>query len=534
MLLPLLMHYMKRYLLLLVLFSFTIPVYCQQITFQKTFGGTGIDYGSAIQQTLDGGYIIGGNTNSFGAGNYDAYLIKTNENGDTLWTKTFGGAGVDYSTSVQQTSDSGYIISGITNSFGAGDYDAYLIKTDANGNSVWSKTFGGTNADYGNSVHQTTDGGYILAGFTAATGAGNYDVYLIKTNANGDSLWTKTFGGTADYRCSSVEQTTDGGYILLGYNKSFSSGDYNIYLIKTDANGDSLWTKNIGGTNADWGHCVQQTSDGGYIIAAHSQSFGAGYADVYLIKTDTDGNPVWSKTFGGTSYDSGHSIRQTSDGGYIIAGVTISCGACDYDIYLIKTDSNGDSLWTKTFGGTNEDWATSVQQTTDGGYIITGHTWNFGADSMDVYLIKTDSNGNSGCNEGTIATIVTTPATQVTSSATIVGSITTIVTTPSTIIGSGGIVTTLCTTVGIPSAIANPKSEIVVSPNPFTSELTVQSSQKIIQIVVYDLMGAIVYQQELTSNQTSATLNLSFLQQGVYFLNVKANGESWTKKIVKM
>jgi hypothetical protein len=524
------MHQMKRYLLLLVLLSFTLSVYSQQITFQKTYGGTGNDYGKSFQQTSDGGYIITGTTNSFGAGYSDVYLIKIDSNGDTLWTKTFGGPGFDEGNSVRQTTDGGYIITGYT-SFGSGSDDVYLIKTDINGNSLWTKTFGitGTNVERGLSVHQTTDGGYIIAGSTDSFGAGDLDAYIIRTDANGDLLWTKTFGGIFyDDIGSSVQQTTDGGYIISG------TGNGDVYLIKTDTNGDTLWTKTFGGPDSDGGGTIQQTSDGGYIIAGYTYSFGAGDKDAYLIKTDSNGDLLWSKTFGGTNSDGSVSIKQTSDDGYIIAGYTVSFSSGYDDVYLIKTDASGDTLWTKTFGGTSYDNAASVQQTTDGGYMLTGQTWSFGAGIGDVYLIKTDSLGNSGCNEGNPATIVTSPAAQVTSPATIVYSPATIETTPVTIVGSGGTVTTLCTTVGIQSAIINPKSGIAVSPNPFTSELAVQSSEKINQIIIYDLMGATVYQTELPSNNASAELNLSFLHQGIYFLNVKSKGESWTKKIVKM
>jgi hypothetical protein len=534
MLLPLLMQHMKRYLLLLVLLSLTISVYCQQITFQKTFGGTAEDGPNSVIQTNDGGYIITGQTKNFGAGDFAVYLIKTDVNGDSLWTKTFGGTGTDVGFSIKQTTDGGYIIAGSTLSFGSGDFDIYLIKTDSIGSPLWSKTFGGTNDDEGFSVQQTTDGGYIITGSTDSFGSGDYDAYLIKTDANGDTLWTKIFGGIFNDLAYSVQQTTDGGYIVVGYTVSFGAGNADVYLIKTDANGNSLWSKTFGGAIDDQGYLVQQTMDGGYIVAGKATSFGAGNSDVYLIKTDPNGNSLWIKTFGGADYDYGFSVQQTMEGGYIVAGRTVSFGAGGNNVYLIKTDVNGDTLWTKTFGETGYSTGNSVELTNDGGYIIACETTGFGAGNYDIYLIKTDSLGNSGCNQGGTATIVTTPATQVTSPPTIVTSPATIITSPATIVGSGGTVTTLCTTVGIQSAIANPKSKIVVSPNPFTSELAVQSSQEIMQIVVYDLIGTTVYQQELTSNQTSATLNLSFLQQGVYFLNVKANGESRTKKIVKM
>ena len=258
---------------------------------------------------------------------------------------------------------------------------------------TWTKTFGGTDEDIGGSVQQTTDGGYIISGGTNSFGNGDSDVYLIKTDENGDSLWTKTFGGTDEDLGSSVQQTTDGGYIISGGTKSFGNGDRDVYLTKTDGNGNEQWTKTFGGGDRDFGGSVQQTTDGGYIITGFTSSFGNGDRDFYLIKTDGSGNEQWTKTFGGTGIDVGFSVQQTNDGGYIIVGLIGVLG--NNDVYLIKTDENGDSLWTKTFGGTSsDDGCFSVQQTTDGGYIITGFTFSFGNGGSDVYLIKTDENGN--------------------------------------------------------------------------------------------------------------------------------------------
>lgn len=362
-----------------------------QITFQRTYGGTGDDCGCSVQQTADGGYIIAGETWSLGAGSGDVYLIKTNAAGDTQWTRTFGGAEYDVAYSVQQTLDGGYIIAG-ADSFPPYGTGVYLVKTDANGGALWTRTIG-EGGDYcAYSVRQTRDGGYIITGLECMDESTMANVLLVKTDANGDTLWTRIFFGTGwdDYG-SSVQQTTDGGYVIAGAN-STRLGD--VYLIKTDASGDTLWTRTYGGDSSDVAEDVRQTADGGYVIAGSTRSYGAGAGDLYLIRTDADGNMLWSGAYGGTSLDFGSSALQVDDGTYAIAGVTASFGAGGRDFYLIKTDADGDTLWTRTFGGDSDDFASSFQRTADGGYIIAGDTRSFGAGGSDVFLVKTDSLGN--------------------------------------------------------------------------------------------------------------------------------------------
>jgi hypothetical protein len=312
-----------------------------QTTFERAYGGIADDFGYSVQQTSDGGYIVAGNTISFGAGSHDVYLVKTNSSGDTLWTRTYGGASYDYGYFVQQTSDSGYILAGYTNSFGAGSYDVYLVKTNSSGDTLWTRTYGGTGRDAGASVQQTSDGGYIVAGYTNSFGAGAYDVYLVRTNSSGDTLWTRTCGGADNDGGNSVQQTSDSGYIVAGYTESFGVGSGDVYLVKTNSSGDTLWTRTYGGASYDRGYSVQQTSDGGYIVAGSSNFVGATPGDVYLIKTKSSGDTLWTRAYGGASYDRGYSVQQTSDGGYIFAGETYSFGAGAYDVYLIKTLGDG-------------------------------------------------------------------------------------------------------------------------------------------------------------------------------------------------
>ena len=353
----------------------------------RAYGDSLNDYGREVNLTSDGGYIIAGYTNSIGAGGTDFYLIKTNSTGDTLWTRTYGDSLNDYGRSAQQTTDGGYIFAGYSNSFGA-SYDYYLIKTNSTGDTTWTRTYGGIGTDYGMWVQQTTDGGYIIAGATDSYGAGSRDFYLVKTDSIGDTLWTRTYGGIDMEYCYNVRQTTDGGYIAAGYTTSYGAGGRDFYLVKTDSNGDTLWTGIYGGIDYDYGMGVQQTTDGGYIFTGYTNSYGAGGYDFYLIKTDSAGDTLWTRTYGGTETERPNEVQQTTDGGYIVAGYTNSFGLVLYDVYLIKTDSAGDTLWTLTCGGIESDYAMSVQQTTDGGYIVAGYTYSYGAGNRDIYLIR--------------------------------------------------------------------------------------------------------------------------------------------------
>ncbi len=366
------------------LLVFVLPAFSQQ-RWERNYGGTGYDDGWSVQQTSDMGYIVAGYTECFGIGG-QIYLVKTNAQGDTLWTRNYGGTGEDRGYSVQQTSDTGYVVAGTTY-LGGGDGQVYLVKTNAQGDTLWTRYYGGASFDYSESVQQTQDGGYIVAGYTSSFGNG-YQVYLVKTNASGDTLWTRNYGGASNDYGEFVQQTQDGGYIVAG--ASFSFGDSaQVYLIKTDASGDTLWTRNYGGTAQDMGYSVQQTQDRGYIVAGGSNSFGNDWYDVYLIKTDASGDTLWTRTYGGSGDDMGYSVQQTQDGGYIVAGSLNGA-----QVYLVKTNAFGDTLWTKTYGGTSDDWGKSVQQTQDGGYIVAGTTCSFG-NRYQVYLIKTDSLGRS-------------------------------------------------------------------------------------------------------------------------------------------
>ncbi|MCJ7445886.1 MAG: hypothetical protein MUO26_15425 [Methanotrichaceae archaeon] len=343
----------------------------------KTFGTADIDMGNSVEQTSDGGYIMTGYTRP-GGDESIALLIKTDANGNELWNKTFN----DFlGSSVQQTSDGGYILTG------SGNAAIRLLKTDANGNMSWDKVFVELANSAGRSVRQTTDNGYIITGSVSNSQNIERNVTLIKTNSTGDVQWQETFGKSGNEDSRSVWQTSDGGYILTGNTNSYGNGLYDVWLIKTNDAGIEQWNKTFGETGNDLGYSVQETDDMGYIIAG-VKSYQPSGEDVWLIKTDSAGNKIWDRTFGGTAQDRGYSVQQTRDGGYVVAGQTSSYGAGGADVWVIQTDPSGRELWNKTVGGDDSDSGRSVQQTRDGGYVIAGNTASYGAGGGDAWLIK--------------------------------------------------------------------------------------------------------------------------------------------------
>ncbi len=352
------------------------------------YGGVNEDKGWCVQQTSDDGYVIVGISNSYGAGGYDIYLVKTDAAGDILWTRTYGKDGSDDGRCVRQTADDGYIIAGNTQPIGIMGSYIWLLKTDSSGDTLWTNRWGEVpipNINTGRCVQLTSDGGYIISGHVQFLGTNNEDACLIKTDDSGDTEWIESYGGTGYEVGYWTQQTSDNGYIVVGYTTSFGSGNEDVYLVKTNASGDTLWTRTYGGEYTDSGYSVQQTSDDGYIIAGFTDSFGAGSYDVYLIKTDAAGDTVWTRTYGGTEFDKGYSVQQIDDGTYIISGTARSFSAGgDGDVYLLHVDMSGDTLWTRTYEGLNDQRGWSVQQTSDKSFIVAGFTGVYG--NSDYYL----------------------------------------------------------------------------------------------------------------------------------------------------
>jgi len=359
--------------------------------------GQSNDYGYMVQQTFDGGFIICCSAERMLSS--DIYLIRIDEYGDTVWTSVFGADSVNHGYAVRQTPDSGYVIAGCGGSYMAPDI--YLAKTDTGGNTLWTKHYTGFGDDRAKYLHHTYDGGYIITGYTAAMAGGPADLFLMHTNSQGDSSWFTVYGGAGDEQGQCVQQTPDSGYIVVGWTESYGAGESDFWISKHNSNGDTVWTKVYGDSLSEQGWSVCCTSDSSYVMVGMTESVGAGDADLWILKTDADGDTVWTKTYGGVYNDYGRSIEETHDGGYIIAGHTYSFGAGYYDMWLIRTDSLGDSLWSITLGGGGHDYCYSVQQTSDLGFIASGSTDSFGSINRDVFVVRLET--EAGVVEKTIS-----------------------------------------------------------------------------------------------------------------------------------
>jgi hypothetical protein len=493
-----------------------------QTIFQKTIGMSGNTEGYSIKPTFDGDYIISGTTSIPNTVNSNVCLIKMDTNGDTLWTKLFIGINPIYNNSVEQTSDSGFIVAG-TMGYTTGNYDGYLIKTDSTGGLIWSKKFGESNYDIVTAVHQTTDGGYIVSGQFYISGV---TAHLIKFNSSGNIVWVKEVIGSGG--ANDVKQTVDGGYIITG------SDYYDAFLTKTDALGNILWSKGYGGTYIDRGVAIEQTNDGGYIITGNIYNSDSSYHYSHLIKTDSNGDTLWVKTFGGTGNDQGNCVKQTSDGGYIFTGFSnvyqsnINFG----DVSLLKTDSIGNIQWSKAFSGTSVDKGYFLTNTFDGGYLIAGSNHDFpGSGNENAWFIKTDSVGSSLCNDTSWIPSVVSYSMQVFNQNFSINSPTLISTVIPISVSSGGIVNTLCSNVGLNQSTNTFLFQIY--PNPSFGNFII-SFDKLIsrgRLEIVNLFGEIILEENII-NEFKKDIALNNLSKGIYFVKVFDGDNSFCKKII--
>ena len=521
-----------RKLLFLISILFSASNFCSaQVTFQKAYGGTHTDAGKVVLQTTDGGYIIAGGIYYSSPVLYGdkAYLIKTNLNGDLLWTKTFisptGSGSLSIGVSdAQPTNDGGYVLLGTILFKGQ---KTFLIKTDAAGDTLWARQLNenGMDQNFGFSVQQTSDSGFIIAGkesLTFNTEDVSTNANLVKINKYGEVIWSKSYGGSKFDVALSVQQTNDHGYIFTGYTRSFGIDSTDVYLVKTNADGDTLWTRTFGGPLADIGYAVKQTSDNGYIIVGSTSSFGAKYNDAYLVKTNSDGYILWSKTYSAPASDNDYNIQLTADGGYIICGNSFGT----YDVFLLKTDKSGNMEWSKTITGSGSN----ITLASDGGYVITGVVFS-GNGNGDVMLLKTDKMGNISCNETDAATITNTPATKMSGTSTIVVQTSFSTASEPFLIGSEGTETTLCTSVGLNEIKSS--LPLLISPNPSAGDFVITFPGIINQgtVEVYTVMGERIFNKavSLTSN---LEINLKNSSPGIYFVKVMDGERRYSQKIM--
>jgi hypothetical protein len=384
---------------LLMLLSF-FPCVNAQTYFQKVYQSAPYEQeGQDVLATADGGYLIAGYTTNSTQYDCNIYIVKTDGAGNLQWTKNYGGARPDFPYHMIATADGNYFLIGYSQSYSAGDADMYLAKIDPSGNLIWYKVYGGSGNDYGKDIIQTSDGNYLIVGWSNSPSMTDQNANLIKIDPSGNVIWSKLYGGSADDFGSSVKECGDGGFIMLGQSMSYGNGG-DAYLVKTNAAGDLQWYKTFGGANYDEGVYLVKNSDESFVFVVRDSSNAGKDIDIDILKTDNDGNLIWSKNYGSTQKDTPKMVQATSDGGYIIAGISRSFGWINPDMWILKCNSGGDTTWTKHFGGVNHEHCYAVREQADGSYIAVGKTDSYGPD-MDVMLLKLNSQGDLtiGLNE---------------------------------------------------------------------------------------------------------------------------------------
>jgi len=417
-------------------------------TFVNAWGGTGNDYGASIAQTSDGGYVVTGQTESYGAGYANMFIAKYADDGSLSWDQTWGGAVSDSGNSIIQTNDGGYAVTGETQSYGNGSSDMFIAKYTDDGTLSWDQTWGGTGNNFGSSVVQTSDNGYAVVGSTQDEGAGDIDMFITKYAANGDLSWAKTWGGIDYYYGNSIIQSSDGGYIVVGDFLDSDTGNSDMFISKYTDNGNLSWIQNWIGIDFESGSSVIQSGDGGYVVTGITNSYGAGNNDMFIAKYANDGNLSWSKTWGGTGDDEADEITNTNDGGYIVTGETSSYGAGYFDIFIAKYTADGSLSWSQTWGGLDDEYGSSTTQINDGSYVVTGSTYSYGAGNMDMFIAKFSSTGEiTDCNstmcQSPIATVMSPVASVASPNATAVNPIVSTTNPTATITNPDAIITAI-------------------------------------------------------------------------------------------
>jgi hypothetical protein len=377
---------MKKMIMAGLLIAAAAGMCAGQTYWKKAYGDSYYsDYANAITPTADGNFIVAGSTMFSDARGYDVFLLKIKPDGDSIWTKTYGGFAEDYATAIAPTADGNFIVAGYTRSFGGVDYEFYLLKIKPDGDTIWTKTIGRSISAIATAITQTADHNFIVTGYIGSFNSWNSNIYLVKINPNGDTIWTKTYGGVNELDASAITPTADGNFIVVG-DTFCGLGNFDSYLLKIKPDGSTLWTKKFGGPYNDYANAITPTADGNFIVAGSTLSFGTAYDGVYLIKIKPQGDIVWTITFDGYPNYVAKSIIPTTDGNFIVVGQFYRNDVGITYTFLFKINSKGDTLWTKTFGGPGGEGLNAIVPTSDGNFIVAGEIQNVRGEGYDALL----------------------------------------------------------------------------------------------------------------------------------------------------
>lgn len=356
---------------------------------QKAFGGDKDDAGYSVDATSDGGFVVAGVTRSMGEGKTDAIVLKLDSKGRILWSHTFGKERKDIFEAVVQTSGGQIVAAGNSKSYSQnGSYDVYVVKLDQDGKTLWKKSFGGDGKDYAKAICKADNGSIVIAGTTKSFGKGSYDFLLVKLDKNGSIVWTRTYGGEDLDIAYAVERTSDGGYIVAGETESFGADNTDYYIVKVDAFGKEEWTKRFGGKKADALYGIKEIKDG-YAFVGESRSFDSDKRDLSVLKIDKSSEVMFHKLFGLKNHEYARAIELTKSGNFLVAGVTKSMGQGRADFYLLELNSTSGNLnWADTYGGKKNDYARDMTRGKNGDIVIVGDSKSFTEDGYNFHMIK--------------------------------------------------------------------------------------------------------------------------------------------------
>jgi hypothetical protein len=519
---------LKFQLVILNLLFLLLSAFSQE-PYQKFLWGPHFYTCNGVVPAWDGGFIF-----------TDRTLAKITDNGNVEWAKNYKVN--TWLKSIVRTHDGGYIATGNIYFINNGNIKIFTIKVDASGNLIWHKLYGSTEEfdEISWSICQTSDSNYLIAGTTSGYGMGASDIYLIKIDENGNVIWARTIGGELSEFVYKVKQLENGDIMVIGYAMK-GTGNHDIYLIKMNNEGDTLWTRTYGGNYEEFGHDVIQTSDGGFAIIGSKYISSYRLADMMLVKTDSNGNFSWAKTYGGNDVDEGVQLWELPDHGFILAGQTESFGAggdCDpigpcRDYYLVRTDQSGDTIWTKAYGiYGSQDWNQGAMLMEDKGYLLFGQSEaDYGSNS---FLVKTDSNGYCPCNTYSTNTIVGNALLNVSSWGHLSHGIQ--VTSTTTLIEDVNLAvdSLLCLPVYIQEA---EQQSIMIYPNPATTSLNIDFPDNFNderkEVLVLDQVGRMIIYEIIVAGNDHLQINTSSMSNGFYLLRILiANNPPMVRKFI--